>query len=401
MNPTNSSLNKETCVSTSSNCVIWNGSDIECIDLCNGDSISDVTSKIAAEVCAILDTLDYTDVNLDCIFEACDACPEPDKTLKNIVNLMIAKVCDLQDQIDNLELDNTVEFPLFEINLSCLAITDGFGNILNNDSNDAIIQSIINQVCQNKDDIFGLDSQVDDHEDRITALENADSDIPQVTSDCIFVGTKDIDDAYELLDADYCVYKETIGTTTDINNAIGQQCELPELVGNPNFILNPVNLGESFSNLWLAYCNLLTRVELIENTCCAPTCDSLKFGFSTIFSDDETVTLEFNAGTGTTIPAGWTDCGSTVTVTDTDGNSITVALVIVNNYTSPEIDLTGFTKGSMLTFTLDSKMCNESATCQKCTVKTVQYADADCCPITNVGDSSITIIYTVPLNPLS
>lgn len=401
MNPTNSSLSKETCVSTSSNCVVWNGGTLPCIDLCNGDSISDVTYKLAVKVCDFIDTFNYDDLDLSCIFEACDACPEPDKTLKNILDLLITKVCELDEAIDNLELDPTVDFPVFNVNLSCLAVTDGFGNILNNDTNDEIVQSIIDQVCENKDNIFTLQGQVTDHEDRITLLENASSSVPQVTSDCVFVGTKDIDDAFELLDSDYCTYKDAIGSTTDITSAIAQQCDLPALVGDPTFILNPTNLAESFSNLWLAYCNVLSRLTLIEDTCCAPSCDDVKIGFSTVFNDDSTVTLEFNAGTGTTIPAGWTDCGSTLVITDADGNSTTISLTIVNNYTSPDIDLTGFTKGSMLTFTLNVKMCTGSMTCQKCVTKTVQYSTTECCAVTNVGDASITIIYETPINPLT
>lgn len=401
MNPTNSSLNKETCVSTSSNCVVWNGSDLPCIDLCNGDSISDVTYKLAVKVCDFIDTFNYNDLDLDCIFEPCDACPQPEKTLRNIIELIITKVCALDEAIDNLEPNPEVETSVFNINLSCLAVTDGFGNILNNNTNDQIIQSIIDQVCENKANIFTLTSEVDDHEDRITVLENASSSIPQVTSDCVFVGTKDIDNAFELLDADYCLYKDAIGSTIDIEAAVAQQCDLPALVGNPSFILNPVNLAESFNNLWLAYCNVLARLTLIEDTCCAPSCDDIKIGFRTVFNDDSTVTLEFNAGTGTTIPAGWTDCGSTLTISDDYGNSTTVSLTIVNNYTSDDIDLSGFTKGVTLTFSLDVKMCSGDITCQKCVIKTAQYSNADCCAVTNTGDEPVTIIYTTPLNPLT
>ena len=38
----------------SSNCVIWQGPDISCIDLCNGDTISEVVFKLATEVCSLI-----------------------------------------------------------------------------------------------------------------------------------------------------------------------------------------------------------------------------------------------------------------------------------------------------------------------------------------------------------
>ena len=54
MIPTNSSGTTNGCDNISSNCVIWQGPDISCIDLCNGDSISEVTSKLATLVCDLI-----------------------------------------------------------------------------------------------------------------------------------------------------------------------------------------------------------------------------------------------------------------------------------------------------------------------------------------------------------
>lgn len=399
MIPTNSSLGKDTCVSTSSNCIIWEGQDITCIDLCNGDTISDVTYKLATKLCEFIDTFDFSAIDLKCIFEACEACPEPEKTLTNILTLLINKVCALEDLIDNFDPTPTVNFPVLDINLKCMAITDGNGNVLNDDTNEEIVQTIIDQVCDTADSVEAAQNELDDHENRITTLENVTTDIPQVTSDCLFVGERDIDDAYEALDGDYCTFKDSVGSPEDIGNAIGQQCDLPELIGNPSFIVNPVSLAESFQNLWLAYCNLLARVESIENTCCSPTCDDVKIGFRTIFNSDGTVTLEFNAGSGTTIPTGWEDCGTTLEITDDHGNSTTVGLTLVNNYTSPDIDLTGFTRGNTLLFTLNVKMCNGSYTCQKCVTKSVVYSGSDCCSICNTGGDDISIVYKILLNP--
>ena len=50
MIPTNSSITTNGCDNISSNCVIWQGPDIACIDLCSGDTISEVTKKIADKV---------------------------------------------------------------------------------------------------------------------------------------------------------------------------------------------------------------------------------------------------------------------------------------------------------------------------------------------------------------
>lgn len=399
MTPTNSSYNKGTCVETSSNCVVWEGPDLPCIQLCKGDSISDATFKLATAFCDFKATLDLSDFDLKCLFEACQACPEPDKSFKNVIGLIRDKICDLEEAIANLNPTNVVETEPFDVNMKCLAVTDGSGNILNDDTQNEQVQAIIDQVCVSKTDIGLIKNELEDHEIRITALENDTSnDIPNVSSDCIFIGTKPVDQAYELLDADYCEVKTSIGTPDEINSAIGQQCTLPALVGNPAFISNPTNLAESFNNLWLAYCNVLSRVTNIELNCCAPTCDSVKIGFSTVFNEDNTVTLTFNSGTGTSIPNGWTDCGSILKISDPSGNTISVLLTIVNNYTSPDIDLTGFTPGVTLTFSLDLKMCSDSLSCQKCITKTVLYAGSQCCTYTNNSGADITLIYQTSVN---
>ena len=54
MIPTSSSISTNGCDNISSNCVIWQGPDIACINLCSGDSVSEVVSKLATEVCTLI-----------------------------------------------------------------------------------------------------------------------------------------------------------------------------------------------------------------------------------------------------------------------------------------------------------------------------------------------------------
>ena len=55
MIPTNSSATTNGCDNISSNCVIWQGPDISCIDLCNGDTIvKDYSNKKDSKVYNIL-----------------------------------------------------------------------------------------------------------------------------------------------------------------------------------------------------------------------------------------------------------------------------------------------------------------------------------------------------------
>ena len=60
--PTNTRSNG--CAVTTSNCVVWQGPDLCCIDLCHGDTISDVINEIAKKICKIFEMLDVQSYDL-------------------------------------------------------------------------------------------------------------------------------------------------------------------------------------------------------------------------------------------------------------------------------------------------------------------------------------------------
>ena len=52
MIPTNAN-NPQNCDPISSNCVIWQGPDIECVNICNGDTVSTVVAAMANLLCQL------------------------------------------------------------------------------------------------------------------------------------------------------------------------------------------------------------------------------------------------------------------------------------------------------------------------------------------------------------
>lgn len=399
MNPTNSS-NKGTAPGVnSSKAILWQGPDLQCINVCKGATITDVTESIALQVCEILDTLDLTDLEFKCLIDTCLACPEPDKTLKTALRLLISKVCTLEELLNN-QTSTIPDIPVFQVNLKCLAVTDGSGNILNDDTNDKIIQAIVDQVCQNAANISLLQNDVDSLNNRVTTLEEADTPnpVPNVGSNCLFLGTKALDQAHNDLDAAYCEITTALGTSADLNKAIGQQC--PDLaqkfILNPNFSISPQNAAQSIRNMWIALCDTIARVTTIEKTCCQATCEQIKVGFSIIFSETQTATLKFTSGAGTNIPVGVVDCGSILVISDERGVNVVVEQMNINNNVEvPDIDMTGFVEGGLLTFTLTAKFCSEElGTCEKVVVKTAIYKNAcSTCEVTNSGDGEVIIVF--------
>jgi hypothetical protein len=86
MKPLN--LDKSTCSPISSNCVIWGGPDIECIGLCKGDTITDVTYKLALELCAVMESLNVNNYDLACLDLSC----APDD-FNSLLQAIIDKLC--------------------------------------------------------------------------------------------------------------------------------------------------------------------------------------------------------------------------------------------------------------------------------------------------------------------
>lgn len=386
---------KKTCASpVSSNCVEWNGMDLPIIEICKGDSISDIQFKVATVVQTILTNSDLTGIDLACLLSDCTSCPEPERTVKNIISLLVSKVCELEDIIGAFSPGNQSDLPY--IPLSCLSYKTAEGDTVSFALLDNAAKLIIQKVCQIDDTVNTHGSILSNHETRITELEEAQTDftIPAVTSDCLFEGTKEVNDAYETLDTDYCEYKSVLGSASQFQQAFTRVCtDLNSKLGEQTgWTPTPATLAQYFGNLYILGCNVLSRVELIERNCCATGCDSLTVGFIVTFNGS-TCTLKFTRGAGTSIPDGFTDCGSMLNISNQDNLVTSVSLEVVQDGETDEIDLSAYTKGDFLTFEIALKMCTDDVTCEKCVSKIVKYT-ADCCTITNTAGEDVTIFYT-------
>jgi hypothetical protein len=86
------------CTPTSSNCIIWQGPDIPCIGLCEGDTITDIIYKLATEFCELLDQLNVNNFDISCIISP-DGSDNSPLNIEELLVLMIAKICELQDTV--------------------------------------------------------------------------------------------------------------------------------------------------------------------------------------------------------------------------------------------------------------------------------------------------------------
>jgi hypothetical protein len=424
MKPIRSNTQKETCSPISSNCIIWQGPDLPCISLCNGDSISDVTYKMAVEVCALKEDLGLSDIDLTCLVQVCQTTPEPTKTLSNILKLLITKVCCLSDIVNNIPDPGT---PYVEPTLNlppCLQYSNGTGGMVTELILNQYVQRIATYLCQLNDTVTTQAGQISGLDIRVTALENAPDPTPQISS-CLLGTIADVDVVVEELETQFCDYKEVLGSTTDLNDAIQQQC--PDLsndvqlaTGNPmnnltNWNGSVQNVGQSLQNMWLTICDLRAAVSAILDNCCKVDCSVIEIDFDYKWTDSTTLTMYFSPKSY--LPTGFYDCnttsGNAITITDANGNTYTPNFhfrkqdpndltgiltdpdIIANGYeldlSSPNaVDIT-----TQLTFSSEN-LCftNGKTVCVKCFTKTVAgYVNTDCCTITS--STTNTIVYKV------
>lgn len=76
------------CAVTTSNCVVWQGPDLCCIDLCHGDTVSDVVDAIAKKICKIFEMLNINSYDVsDLITTEC-----PPGNFVELIQLLIDQV---------------------------------------------------------------------------------------------------------------------------------------------------------------------------------------------------------------------------------------------------------------------------------------------------------------------
>jgi hypothetical protein len=395
--PVTSSNNQERSSSgapISSNQVIWSGPDIECIDLCKGDTISDVQYKVASKLCDLLESLNFSDVDLKCLNEE-GLCDIADKSIRNVVIILIKAFCKLKDDLGGGQ--SVEDESKLEVNLRCLAITDQAGNILNDDSNNEIVQTIIDSVCANTFDIELLKSKLDSLTEVVNSIpQQVPYQLPSITS-CLYTGAKKLDVAVGVLSADYCSLKAATGGPSDISAGMVQQSPaLFTVYGqNADFTQSPSNLGQTVANMWIVINDLHNRIASIETTCCKTDCSSVAIGFGVSLNDNrDTATLRFTYGNGTNIPDGFVDCGSVLSVTDTFGNVTSYRITIANDE-EIDVDLSALNTSSDYLFTIETCMSNPETgvRCQKCITKNIKYQNTCAyCKFTNTSTSGNIIL---------
>ena len=336
------------CAPISSNCVIWQGSDISCINLCKGDSISIVISKLATELCDIISATcdcnpDLTGLSLSCIPPPAQAEPNLTQYLQSIIDY----VCTLPT---SSAATVVVELP------DCLHYRNSQGNPVTSLPVDEYALYLANKICDIISAITIINNQITDILNRLSILEacvlpcnpNSGNEI-SVFSSCLMQGQLiPVSTLLLKLETDFCNLKTAVGTPSAIFNAINATClfgssnmlsQNATYSTQSNWIQNPNTLAAINQNQWIAICDIYEAVSEIQQNCCSSDCSNVIYGVTYSITKDvasglpELINFNF---TSSSIPASYTDCGnSLITLTDASGNSIQQAIDVVNLSSSP------------------------------------------------------------------
>lgn len=406
MKPLN--YDKTTCSPVSSNCVIWQGPDIECINLCKGDTITDVVYKMATELCIIMDTFNLKQYDLKCF--ANGICP-PD-TFKEFIQALIDKVCALQGclpdcipgcppcgtepvvqsaarvvsvQTTTFSGDTVVQVaePFYYINQ--------YGDTVTTMTVTEYAIAIGNKVATHISDIASIQQALASQSLRITALENAPAptlELPTIIPTGILPKTATaIDDVLQVLEAQFVQLRNATGTPNEIYTNIQKQA--PNLnsansLANPSATMSSLpgwsstvnNEAASVGNIWIAINDMRTAIQNLIATYLPSECNNISLAINASFSEN-VVTLYITGN----VPSYFNNtiaAGTPFRFEDTLGNTYVIninILTIINNPSGFQVDLTNtsINKGSNITITAEPSFTstNTGSECQSILLYTI------------------------------
>src|ERR1035437_9329377 len=402
-----SDTNQAGCTPVSSNCVIWTGPDIPCIQLCKGDSISDVTAKLAQQLCDLLTQVNITNFStaLLCFDPICPVLTN----LEDLINFIINELC----VIKNLPSPTPSSgCPDCLVTVApCFQTHTPEGDLVTQMQLVAYAQVIGIQVCTLITDINTINATLIAYNIRITDLEDATPppayEPPLIPASCLSVTSTDPYTAINIINTSLCNLLSATGTPTQLLASIAGPCPsnlntqpslanpLVNMGSLPGWVVSPTDLADSVTNLWITICDLRAATANLA-LCCNSGCNALIVNMIATISSG-VITVIFSG----TVPPGFIDAGSTIIVSDISGNTQTVTSVPVLNDITGSINYTITLNGYMnatsnITLELFGNFTNPATgvTCQK--QLTFVIVSPLVCPILTLTPTTTTIGYSFP-----
>lgn len=399
------------CTPISSDCVIWQGADIPCINLCKGDTVSKVVEKLATQLCDILDTLDVDSYDLSCL-NLGDCTPE---NFQALLQLLIERICALEGIDPASPSASNAGCPDCIVNIAdCFYFDNPQGDRETTMQLTDYVTAIGNEICRLVGRAGTTNSTLANHSQRIGDLETEvnnlpDNSIPNVVPVCVLPSdVTPLDQMATALEQQFCELRSATGDQQAIYDALVYQCaglnDSPQLQRGAATMSDidgwndtVTNLAEGFTNVLLTMCDIRAAIQSIQTSCCTTTsCDELDIQMQGVLLNISTLkvylTGKYPAGFQETIPT-----GSILTITDELGNTQTATIGVIVNLNDADgftVDFTGspINTATNLTLTLPLSFTDgEDSLCEK--VITDFVLNDVACPVVNLLPAETTIAY--------
>lgn len=331
------------CNPVSSNCVIWQGPDIPCIDLCKGDSISDVTFKVATELCTLVDQLDIAGFDVSCFPPIC---PKPEN-IHDLIQFILDTLCSQQAGTPTTAVD-CAELLACPVTVApCFQEPNSFGDLITQLPLVDYATAIAVKVCDILADIVDIKADILSLDARIQVFEDCDACnpvIPAITvpTSCLSPSTDiPIVTFVEAMEAELCDLKtavvgDGVVSQTIVDAVLAEQCQGIESAAPlsqpyasmgliPGWVTassgNFTTLSAAVQNLWITVCDMRSALNNVLTNCCND-CNQVQLDMSNSSYDASTTTLTVDFVGN--IPAS-VSCYGNLTLQITDCNGISFA----------------------------------------------------------------------------
>jgi len=416
MIPTNSGKSASAgCDPVSSNCVIWQGPDLPCLDICNGQSISDVVALLAQEVCDIINAScdcdpDIAGIVTGCILDETD----PPEDIQELIQAIIDYLCDQNNFPGTDPILPDIQLP------TCLIYKDKDGNSVLFLQLEEYVVYLANVLCDKIAIINQIQLDLNSLAIRVTNLEECvypctpgGGEIPQIPSVCVISGggggTHLITNVVIALEQAFCDLLNYVGNAYQVQAAISTQCSPLNAYGFDGnlteintWVDDPKTLAETTQNIWNTLCDLRNAVGDILENCCIAGCDEAVYDVTGMPTGDGSIMTSIRlCFTGSSFP-GFLDCGSTITLTDGVNTSVAIPINVVQ--LSSQTGQSGCENIGLLQYGL-SQTSNIIATISYCITKDNQQCNFQQTITVNVsipcpnsilltpGDTSLSVLF--------
>lgn len=151
---------------TTTTCISWQGGDIPCLNICNGDTLTYVETQFANAICALNEEVDLSSIIIpDCLKAAWGT---KDPSILNFITLLLQETCSLQTQVNSINENLATFNPLVTVDYKCCAdnpcITTGTVRL------SVALENIINCLCAQKQLIDSQAATIESLNDSVTSL---------------------------------------------------------------------------------------------------------------------------------------------------------------------------------------------------------------------------------------